>query len=140
MKNHRILATFLLGTSLAVGAVVGLAPTSQAAPSNDICQKVPGLCTTGGVVINKTPNTFNTVPPFTIKTIPPVTFSTIPPVTLHTIPPVTKPPTTKPPTTKPPTTKPTETTETTVKHDDPKPSYPSTNPDAPVKGQPVFTG
>lgn len=132
MKNHRTLATFLLGTSLAVGAVVGLAPTSQAAPSPvdvvrekppTICQKMPEVCVGPVVVTTKKP---------------PVTFNTIPPVTLGTIPPkVTT--TVKPTTTVQPTTTVKNTT-TTAKHDDPKPSYPSANPDTPVKGQPVFTG
>lgn len=128
--------TFLLTTSLAVAAIVGLAPTGNAAP-------VPGPGSGPVIVVPRKV----TIPP--IVTIPPVItvdpcvlspkgckppVDTIPPVI--TVDPCVLSPKACPTTTTPPKGDPTTTTTTPPKGD----PTPTVNPDKPVKAKVAFTG
>jgi hypothetical protein len=123
--NTRPLRIFLLGTTLSVGAVVGLAPSSDAKP--------PVAVDPSGPIVVAPPTTVK--PP---KGLDPcdITACEEPPVLVDDCirhprllcdPPETTPPTTTPPTTRPPERKP------------PKTRFPSDNPDV-VVAPPVFTG
>ena len=119
--NTRPLRIFLLGTTLAVGAVVGLAPSSEA--------KAPISVDPSGPIV--------VAPPTTVK--PPTGIDPCdlipcddPPVLVDCVraPRLCDPPTTTPPTTTPPTTRPPL---------NPDPPRKSENPDVIVQ-TPRFTG
>jgi hypothetical protein len=130
MKNSRIVRTFLLGTTLAIGASVGLAPLAHAGPVK-----------AGDKVVEATPKT--TVDPGSPVSSIPEKVKNICKIVPEICKPgnVTPPKSTDPgqPTgTTPP--KPTGTTPPKPKPEDPKSTTHSANPDAPVQAKVAFTG